>query len=39
MAKQQSNNSQQQKNAQRQNLDKKNTDYDKYMEKPNHPNT
>jgi hypothetical protein len=39
MAKQQAGNAQQQKKPQRQNQDKKNTDYDKYMEKPNHPNT
>lgn len=39
MAKQQESKSQQAKTAQRQAQDKKNTNYDKYMEKPNHPNT
>lgn len=39
MAQQQSGNSKQQKNAKSQDQTKKNTNYEKYMDKPNHPNT
>lgn len=39
MTQQKSNDSQQQKNVKKQKQDKSNTDYSKYMDKPNHPNT